>query len=100
MVSDIKVLNARKLPSYVAFFKLGVKEQTKDKDSFFVKTVKFGGLLPETVMPFLKEAYTDITAMIKANVVEIDDRDVYESAKNAVKSEDNVVNVATGEARI
>jgi len=83
MVSDIKALNARSLPSYVAWFKLGQKEQTSSNgDDFFAKTMNFGGPLPEQMMPFLKEAYVDITSMIDANIIEIDDRDVHEAAKS------------------
>lgn len=98
LVSDIKVLNARKLPSYVGWFKLSTHEDTYNDHDFFVKSVKFGGLLPEAMMPFLKEAYTDITAMIDANVIEIDDRDLHESAKQAAGA--NVVDEASDNAGI
>ena len=95
LVSDIKVLNTEKrdpktrevvrrgLPSWVAWFKLGKEEDKIDKDEFFIKTVKFGGMLPQEMFPFLRDAYDEITSLIESNAIEIDDRDVHDSAKAA-----------------
>ena len=100
MVSDIKILNAKKLPSYVGWFKLSAKDAvSKDGDTYYEKSVKFGGLMPEAMMPFLKDAYTDITSMIAANTIEIDDRDVREEAKQAADSA-NVVDAASSDIGI
>lgn len=101
LISDIKVLNARELPSYVAWFKLSAAEDKKDTDSFMIRKVKFGGPLPEEAMPFLREAYRDITSMIDAGIIEIDDRDVREDAKTAAsQAETNVVDKASDNAKI
>lgn len=94
LVSDINVLNARKLPSYVGWFKLGKAEDSNDEGDFFIKTCKFGGLLPETVFPFLKDCYMEIKSMIDANAIEIDDRDVRDSSKQ--NKNQNVVDEAGG----
>ena len=100
LVSDIKIINTDKKhpktgalirkgkPSYVAWFKLGKFEEKKEHD-YFVKTIKFGNLLPEDVMAFLKDCYDEITSLIDSNAIEIDDRDVHDAAKNASGSKAN-----------
>lgn len=102
LVSDIATLNKRKVPSYVGWFKLSSGEATFNDHDVFVKQIKFGGFLPQEMFPFLKEAYDDVNAMIKANTIEIDDRDLHESAKAASSSADNgnVVDQVTENASI
>lgn len=90
LVSDIKSLNAKKLPSFVGWFKLGKKEESKDDNDFFVKTIKFGGLLPNEMMGFLRESYDDVCSMLDSNTIEIDDRDLHESVKDASPDTSNV----------
>jgi len=90
LVSDIKVLNAKRFPSFVGWFKLSKFEDSNDEGEFFVKKVSFGGLLPETMLPFLKDAYTEITSMIENNTIEIDDSDLHSSAQKAAHAETNV----------
>lgn len=99
LVSDIKTLNARGLPSYVGWFKLGTHEDSFNDHTFFVKDLKFGGFLPKEMMGFLKEAYTEITSMIDANVIEIDDRDLHDAAKPQSDS-GNVVDAVSNNADI
>lgn len=83
LVSDISVLNAKRIPSWAAWFKLGQAEDKIDKDDFFIKTCKFGGPLPKEMYGFLRDAYEQITSMIANKTIEIDDRDVHDSAKAA-----------------
>ena len=111
LVSDIKVLNTDKknpktgklirrgLPSWVAYFKLGKFEESKEHD-YYVKTIKFGGMLPQEMWNFLKECKDEVSALMINDAVEIDDRDVHDAAKSE-KSNANVNNKAgTSSAKI
>ena len=97
MVSDIKVLNTDKkdpitgqlirkgMPSWVAWFKLGQYETSMNDNDFNAKSMQFGGMLPDKMWGFLKDANDEIKALMQNDAVEIDDRDLHESAKAATK---------------
>lgn len=91
LVSDIKVLNTPKkdartgkilrqgYPSWVAWFKLSKYEDRIGKDDFYVKSIKFGGVLPADMFGMLRDAYDEITSLIDSDAIEIDDRDLNDS---------------------
>lgn len=93
LVSDIKVLNTNKkdpvtgklvrkgMPSWVAWFKLGKYETSMNDFDFYAKSIAFGGMLPQEMWGFLKDAKDEISALIANAAVEIDDRDLHEAAK-------------------
>lgn len=98
LVSDIKVLNTDKkdprtgelirkgMPSWVAWFKLGQYETTMNDNDFNAKSIEFGGMLPQSMWGFLKDANDEIKALMQNDAVEIDDRDLHESAKEATST--------------
>lgn len=95
LVSDIKVLNTPKkdpvtgelirkgLPSWVSWFKLGQTEARMNDNNFNAKTISFGGMLPQTMWGFLKDANDEVKALMQNDAVEIDDRDLHEAARAA-----------------
>lgn len=98
LVSDIKVLNTDKkdprtgtlvrkgMPSWVAWFKLGQEETTMNDNDFNAKTISFGGLLPQDMWGFLKDANDEVKALMQNDAVEIDDRDLHDAAKATVSA--------------
>lgn len=106
LVSDIKVLNTAKkdprtgemirkgLPSWVAFFKLGQFEKTMNDNDFNAKSVTFGGLLPQEMWGFLKDAKSEIDALIANDAVEIDDSDLHEGARPKQETDSDVTEKA------
>lgn len=113
LVSDIKVLNTDKkdpvtgklvrkgMPSWVSWFKLGQYETTMNNNDFNAKSIAFGGMLPQEMWGFLKDANDEVKALMQNDAVEIDDRDLHDAAK-AASSETGKVSqdVATTDAGI
>ena len=107
LVSDINVLNTDQfhavtgelvrsaLPSWVGWFKLSKAEEANGKNEYFVKTMNFGGVLPNVMWPFLKTVNEQVKALMQNDAVEIDDSDLHSSAKAGAKAETNVVGKAS-----
>jgi len=91
MVSDIKTLNDRNLPSYVAFFKMTSHEEKFELGETFVKHITFGGFLPKDSMAYLKDCKNFLA--LNENTIEIDDADIIDESKSANKKGKKNANV-------
>lgn len=97
LVSDIKTLQAKGLPAFVAYFTMKAFEENFEDGSAFVKDTSFGGYLPKEAMPFLIDCWKSIDSL--EDQIEIDDSDlVGEARPTGDKAEANVNQAAANES--